>query len=95
MVRNYNGRLPTKIEEIIKLPGVGDYTSKSLSALVHNKACIPIDGNVKRVFSRLFLIDLSIKDSQNKINKICDKMPKTSRNGDLAEALMEFGAIVL
>ena len=94
LMKNYNGKLPKKFEEIIKLPGVGEYTANSLSALVHNKPCIPIDGNVKRVFSRLFLIDLSIKNSHKKINKICNKISNTKRNGDLAEALMEFGAIV-
>ena len=94
LIKNYNGKLPKKFEEIIKLPGVGEYTANSLSALVYNKACIPIDGNVKRVFSRLFLIDLSIKNSHKKINKICNKIPNINRNDDLAEALMEFGALV-
>ena len=41
------------------MPGVGEYTANSLSALAHNKPCIPIDGNVKRVFSRLFLNDIN------------------------------------
>ena len=87
-------KLPKKIEEIIKLPGVGEYTANSLSALVHNKPCIPIDGNVKRVFSRLFLTDVNIKNFDTEIKKIINKLPKVDRNADLAEALMEFGAVV-
>jgi len=62
LIKNYNGKLPKIFEEIIKLPGIGEYTANSLSALVHNKACIPVDGNVKRVFSRLFLIYESNKN---------------------------------
>ena len=94
LVEKHKGKLPKKFEEIIKLPGIGEYTANSLSALVHNKACIPIDGNVKRVFSRLFLIYESDKNFYKKITKITSRLPNTSRNGDLAEALMEFGAIV-
>ena len=94
LVKNYNSKIPNKIKEIIKLPGVGEYTSNSLSALVHNKPCIPIDGNVKRVFSRLFLININNKNFDSEIKKITNKIPHTNRNASLAEALMEFGAVV-
>ena len=94
LIKNYNGKLPKKFTEIIKLPGVGEYTANSLSALAHNKACIPVDGNVKRVFSRLFLIYESNKNFHKEVKKITNKLPNTSRNADLAEALMEFGAVV-
>ena len=94
LLKQYNAKLPKKFEEIIKLPGVGEYTANSLSALVHNKPCIPIDGNVKRVFSRLFLKDVSSQNFETEIKKITNKLPKVDRNADLAEALMEFGAVV-
>jgi len=94
LVKNYNSKLPKKFEKIIKLPGVGEYTASALSALVHNKACIPIDGNVKRVFSRLFFIDEGNSDFRKEVKKIASKLPNTNRNADLAEALMEFGATV-
>ena len=94
LIKNYNGKLPKKFAEIIKLPGVGEYTANSLSALVHNKPCIPIDGNVKRVFSRLFLTNVSSQNFDNEIKKITNKLSNTDRNADLAEALMEFGAVV-
>ena len=94
LIKNYNGKIPKKFAEIIKLPGVGEYTANSLSALVHNKPCIPIDGNVKRVFSRLFLTNVSSQNFDNEIKKITNKLSNTDRNADLAEALMEFGAVV-
>ena len=94
LVKNYNSKLPKKFEKIIKLPGVGEYTASALSALVHNKACIPIDGNIKRVFSRLFLVDKSNTDFYKEVKKITNKLPNINRNADLAEALMEFGATV-
>ena len=88
LVNRYNGKLPRKFEEIIQLPGVGEYTANSLSALVYNKPYIPIDGNVKRVFSRLFLADANGQNFDTKIKKISNKLPNINRNADLAEALM-------
>ena len=87
LIESYNGKLPTKFEEIKKLPGVGKYTANALLALVYDQPRIPIDGNVKRVFSRLF-------NKNIKYEKNIYKMLVTNRNADLAEALMEFGAII-
>ena len=87
LIENYNGKLPTQFEEIKKLPGIGEYTANALLALVYDKPRIPIDGNVKRVFSRL--LNKNIKYEKNTY-KILD----TSRNADLAEALIEFGALI-
>lgn len=94
LIKSHKGKIPKKIEEIIKLPGVGTYTSNSLLAIIHNKPNIPIDGNVKRVFSRLFHIDINNNNFNKELSKIVNKLPETSRNGDLAEALMEFGAMI-
>ena len=92
VMKKYNGVLPKEFDEIKKLPGVGEYTANALLALVYNQALIPFDGNVKRVFLRLFKIKL--EKNGKKIKKIINKNFITKRNGDLAEALMEFGALI-
>ena len=85
LIKNYNGKLPKKFSEIIKLPGIGEYTANALLALVYGQKRIPVDGNVKRVFSRLF--NTEIKNNNNNLFH-------SNRNADFAEALMEFGATV-
>ena len=50
LVNEYNSILPKDINEIKRLPGVGDYTANVLLALIYNKKTIAFDGNVKRVF---------------------------------------------
>ena len=52
LVKKYKSELPTTLNEIKTLPGVGEYTANALLGLVHNKPTIAIDGNVKRVFAR-------------------------------------------
>ena len=62
LVSEYNSKLPKTIKEIKTLPGVGDYTASALLGLVHNKPAIAVDGNVKRVFSRI------VNKKENKLN---------------------------
>ena len=94
LVKNYKSKLPDTINEIKKLPGVGEYTANALLSLVHDKPRIALDGNVKRVFSR------NLNQEEFKINfeKLIEKNKKklfvTNRNADFVEALMEFGALV-
>ena len=92
LIKKHNGRLPKEFEEIRKFPGIGEYTANALLALIYNQPRIPFDGNIKRVFSRLFNINLA--KIEKRIKKIIKNQFYTERNGDLAEALMEFGAII-
>ena len=54
LVKIHNSKLPNTIELIKSLPGIGDYTANALLGLVYDKPTLAVDGNVKRVFSRLF-----------------------------------------
>ena len=84
LVKKYKSQIPDTFEKLKELPGIGDYTANVLLALIYNQPRIGLDGNVKRVLLRLF--NLETKDATN--------LFKTERNADLAEALMEFGAII-
>ena len=84
LIKKYKGRIPNNFTQLKELPGIGDYTANILLALIYNQSRIALDGNVKRVLTRIFNIDPA-KET---------KLFKTKRNGDLAEALMEFGALV-
>ena len=84
LIKKYKGKIPNSFEELKELPGIGDYTANVLLALIHNQPRIGLDANVKRVFLRLFNIET---------NNV-ENLFKTERNGDLAEALMEFGALI-
>ena len=84
LVKKYKSQIPDNFEKLKELPGIGDYTANVLLALIYNQPRVGLDGNVKRVFFRLF--NLEITNTTN--------LFKTKRNADLAEALMEFGAII-
>ena len=84
LVKKYKSQIPDTFEKLKELPGIGDYTANVLLALIYNQPRIGLDGNVKRVLLRLF--NLETKNASN--------LFKTNRNADLAEAFIEFGALV-
>ena len=94
LVNKYNSKLPKDIGEIKTLPGVGDYTSNVLIALIYNKPTLALDGNVKRVISRILNMEEKKIDFKNFKNLNRKKIFNTKRNSDLVEAMMEFGALI-
>jgi len=94
LVRQYNSKLPNTLNELKKLPGIGDYTANALLGLVYDKPTIAVDGNVKRIFARY----LNKKESKINFTKLIDLNKKglfnTERNADFVEAIMEFGALI-
>ena len=94
LVKKYKNKLPQKIEEIMKLPGVGTYTANALLGLIRDEPRIAIDGNVKRIISRL----LNEKDNNIDFNKFVlinkNNLFFSGRNSDFLEAIMEFGALI-
>jgi len=92
ITKNYRSKIPDTFEEIKKLPGVGEYTANILLALIYNQPRIGVDGNVKRVFVRLF--NKSINKSEPIYKFLFLNNSIHNRNADIAEALMEFGAVI-
>ena len=94
LVKVHNSKLPNTLQDIKKLPGVGDYTGNALLGFIHNYPTIAVDGNVKRVFARY----LNKKESKINFEKLIHINKKnlfnTNRNSDFVEALMEFGALI-
>ena len=94
LVNEYNSILPKTTKEIKNLPGVGNYTANALLGLVHNQPAIAIDGNVKRVFSRIINKKESLIDFDQFIETNKKRLFNSKRNSDFVEALMEFGALI-
>ena len=94
IVNQNKSLLPKTLIDIKKLPGIGDYTGNALLALVYNQPRLALDGNVKRVFSRILNKHEKKLDFETIIEKNKKKLFYSNRNSDLVEAMMEFGALI-
>ncbi len=96
LVEKYGGNLPRSYQDLLKLPGIGEYTAGAIASIAYGIPVPAVDGNVLRVFARLFAIKEDITErtvKQNVTKKIQAILPK-ERPGDFNQALMELGAVV-
>ena len=94
IISEFNGRLPNTIEDLKTLPGVGEYTSRAIMAIVFNKPVIPLDGNIERVIKRIFYLRNARETSKENIINKKSFFGKASRSSDYAQAIMEIGALI-
>lgn len=60
IVRELDAVFPNDLDQIRRLPGIGDYTASAIASFAFGQAHAAIDGNVKRWSSRFFGIDVPI-----------------------------------
>tara|TARA_Y100000768_G_scaffold184785_1_gene138342 strand:+ start:639 stop:1709 length:1071 start_codon:yes stop_codon:yes gene_type:complete len=94
VVSDFNSKIPKEKSQFMSLPGVGEYTASAVLSIAFNKPYPVLDGNVKRVMSRIIGIKTLTNYNLKRINKflnlvICKKNP-----GDFNQGLMEIGALI-
>lgn len=57
VMTRFGGRVPSTVDELLTLPGIGRYTAGAIASVAWNQHAPIVDGNVARILSRLFLID--------------------------------------
>jgi len=93
--KKYSEKIPKEISDLKLLPGIGDYTASIIMAVVNNKPHIAFDGNVKRVVRRFFALNYEENSENLKLMKYKSNIfLSKNRHGDLAQALMELGALI-
>ena len=90
----YGGDLPADYDALRSLPGIGDYTAGAVASIAFGIPVPAVDGNVLRVFARLYNDDADVMAPATKkafTVRVLDQMPKATP-GPYNEALMELGA---
>jgi A/G-specific adenine glycosylase len=95
VLSKFNGEFPTNYSDILSLKGVGSYTAAAIASFAYNLPYAVVDGNVYRVLSRIFDIDLPIDSNkgQKTFSKIAEELLDKENPGIHNQAIMEFGAI--
>ena len=94
IISKYHGKIPSNYEDLISLPGIGNYTANAILSIAFNKSYIPLDGNIERVLKRYLYLK---KDKEIQKDNLIQKKSIfgiSSRASDYAQALMELGAMI-
>lgn len=95
VVEELKGIFPPNYLELLKLKGVGEYTAAAIASFSYNQAVAVVDGNVFRVLSRFFAIDLDISETKTKkeFQKLAQSLLPINNAANFNQAIMEFGAL--
>lgn len=87
---------PDKFEELIKLPGFGDYTARAVSSIAYSQPVGVVDGNVIRILSRLSNKQVLWWTTEGKktLQQLADTMVQGEDASVINQAMMELGATV-
>ncbi|MBI1838621.1 MAG: A/G-specific adenine glycosylase [Flavobacteriia bacterium] len=89
------GLFPDSYQEILKLKGVGEYTAAAIASFAFELPHAVLDGNVYRVLSRVFDIELAIDSTEGKkiFTKLTQDLLPKSDVSTYNQGIMEFGAL--
>ena len=92
----YGGEMPRSYEELLTLPGIGEYTAGAIASIAFDEAVPAVDGNVLRVYARLFALETDIRDPafKKKVRAALLPLIPLDAPGAFNAALMELGAVV-
>jgi len=96
VINQHQGHIPRSWQDLRQLPGVGDYIAAAVLSIAFNQPYAVVDGNVKRVLSRLFVMKEPVNQSPSKkiFQQAAADLLDTQKPGTFNQALMELGAIV-
>ena len=91
----FNGIFPDKYEDVISLKGIGEYTAAAIVSFAWSQPYPVVDGNVFRVLSRLYALEIPIDTTKGKktFTDLAGLLMDNSKAGLHNQAIMELGAL--
>lgn len=96
IMENYQGIFPNTYEEIITLKGIGPYTASAIASIAFQIPKGVVDGNVLRIFSRLYndTSNIALDKTKKAYQIICDNLISQKDPSSFNQALMDLGATI-
>jgi A/G-specific adenine glycosylase len=88
MVRDHDSQVPADLEQLLALPGIGEYTARAVLVFAEHVDVGVVDTNVTRVFARVLNKPLGKRETQT----IADSIVPVGLSWEWNQVLMDFGA---
>jgi len=74
IIKKYNGEVPSNLNDLLTLPGVGRKTANCVLVYGFKKAAIPVDIHVHRISNRIGIVNTkNPEETENVLQKSIDK----------------------
>jgi A/G-specific adenine glycosylase len=93
VVTEFDGHLPSNLDALQKLPGVGPCTASAVAAFAFNKPTVFIETNIRAVFTYFFFKE-SEHATDNDIRPLVEKTLDRTNIKEWYYALFDYGAMI-
>jgi A/G-specific adenine glycosylase len=96
LIERHGGTLPDNLEELQRLPGIGQYTAAAIASIAFGRDVALVDANVTRLLARLFDLEQPLYDQAGRrlVENIATALLPSGQARDYNQALMELGALL-
>jgi A/G-specific adenine glycosylase len=96
VLEEFNGEIPQDLKTLTNLPGIGRYTAAAITSIAFGKDEPALDGNIRRVLSRVFNITDPARSTtgEQRLWALASEHLPSGRAGDFNQALMDLGATI-
>ncbi len=96
VMREFGGQLPENYEQLLMLPGIGEYTAGAIASIAFGKRAAAVDGNVLRVMARLTDDPSDVMQPQHRkrLTVLVQSLVPEQHAGDFNQGIMELGETV-
>lgn len=95
IVRDFNGVVPEEIDQLRRLPGIGEYTAAAISAFAFGNSELVLDINIRRLYTRCWLGKSAPTSAPNNSEReLARGLIPENDDGTWAAATMELGALI-
>jgi len=96
IVEQFEGEVPSTVQDLRRLPGMGEYTSAAVGSIAFGERAAVVDANVVRVLCRILALrgDPSAGSLRGRIRDEAERLLDPDRPGDHNQAMMELGAVI-
>jgi A/G-specific adenine glycosylase len=96
VLNHFQGRIPDNLKDLLTLPGIGKYTAGAILSIAYNKETPILDGNVKRVLSRLCAVSGNPVrgETEDLLWQLSESLIPKGFASSFNQALMDLGAMV-
>ncbi len=88
---HFHGEIPDQLEDLLALPGIGRYTAGAILSIAFNRPAPILDGNVKRVLSRLFATG---GETEGLLWRLSESLLPKGHASSFNQGLMDLGAMI-
>ncbi len=92
--KDFNSNIPKNYDDLIKLPGIGDYTAKAILGIAYNIPTMPTDANIERILVRLFAIEKPIIKVKDRLKNLANTFTSEKYSSNLIQSFMDYGSII-